>query len=91
MLPEENFITSIIQQAIEDASYDGTSKKKLKHKKEAIDWFMNNDPQFIQYCKILGIDSNTIRNKIVKHVPMTTTKKPALKPTSSVCLDPNIV
>ena len=75
MLPEENFISSIITQAIEDASYEGTSKKKLKHKKEAIDWFMNNNPQFIQYCKILGIDSNTIRNKIVKHVPMTTTKK----------------
>ena len=75
MLPEENFISSIITQAIEDASYEGTSKKKLKHKKEAIDWFMKNDPQFMQYCKILGIDSNTIRNKIVKHVPMTTTKK----------------
>ena len=58
-----------------DSSYEGTSKKKLKHKKEAIDWFMKNDPQFMQYCKILGIDSNTIRNKIVKHVPMTTTKK----------------
>ena len=75
MLPEENFISSIITQAIEDASYDGTSKKKLKHKKEAIDWFMNNDPQFMQYCKILGLDSNTIRNKIVKHVPMTITKQ----------------
>ena len=74
-LEKENFITSIIQQAIEDASYDGTSKKKLKHKKEAIDWFMNNDPQFMQYCKILGIDSNTIRNKIVKNVPMTRTKQ----------------
>jgi len=36
---------------------------------------MNNDPQFMQYCKILGIDSNTIRNKIVKHVPMTITSK----------------
>ena len=75
MLPEENFISSIITQAIEDASYEGTSKKKLKHKKEAIDWFMNNDPQFMQDCKILGLDSNTIRNKIVKHVPMTITKQ----------------
>ena len=75
MTPEENFISSIITQAIEDSSYEGTSKKKLKHKKEAIDWFMNKNPKFIQYCKILGIDSNTIRNKIVKHVPMTTTKK----------------
>ena len=75
MLPEENFITSIIQQAIEDASYTGTSKKQIRAKQQAIDWFMNNDPQFIQYCKILDIDSNTIRNKIVKNVPMTTTKK----------------
>ena len=75
MLPEENFISSIITQAIEDASYTGTSKKQIKAKQQAIDWFMSNDPQFMQYCKILGIDSNTIRNKIVKHVPMTTTKK----------------
>ena len=75
MTPEENFISSIITQPIQDASYEGTSKKKLKHKKEAIDWFMNNNPQFIQYCKILGLDSNTIRNKIVKNVPMTITKQ----------------
>ena len=75
MLPEENFITSIIQQAIEDASYTGTSKKQIRAKQQAIDWFMNNDPQFMQYCKILGIDSNTIRNKIVKNVPMTITKQ----------------
>ena len=31
--------------------------------------------QFMQYCKILGIDSNTIRNKIVKNVTMTITKQ----------------
>ena len=35
---------------------------------------MNNNLQFMQYCKILGIDSNTIRNKIVKNVAMTITK-----------------
>ena len=49
MTPEENFISSIITQAIEDASYTGTSRKYLKHKQAAIDWFMNNDPQFMQY------------------------------------------
>ena len=75
MLPEENFISSIITQAIQDASYTGTSKKQIKAKQQAIDWFMSNDPQFIQYCKLLGLDSNTIRNKIVKHVPMTITSK----------------
>ena len=73
--PELKLFRAIITQAIEDASYTGTSRKNLKHKQAAIDWFMNNDPQFIQYCKILGIDSNTIRNKIVKNVPMTKTKQ----------------
>lgn len=75
MTPEENFISSILTQAIEDAAYTGTSKKYLKHKQSAIDWIMSNDPQFIQYCKLLGLDSNSIRNKIVKHVPMTITKQ----------------
>ena len=75
MIGEERFITAILTQAVEDASYTGTSKKYLKHKQSAIDWFMSNDPQFMQYCKILGLDSNTIRNKIVKHVPMTITKQ----------------
>ena len=75
MTPEENFISSILTQAVQDASYTGTSKKYLKHKQAAIDWFMSNDPQFMQYCKILGLDSNTIRNKIVKNVPMTITKQ----------------
>ena len=38
MLPEENFISSIITQTIEMLSYENTSvRKKLKHKK-AIDW-----------------------------------------------------
>ena len=41
MLPEENFITSIIQQAIEDASYTGTSKKQIRAKQQAIDWVMD--------------------------------------------------
>ena len=41
MTPEENFITSIIQQAIEDASYTGTSKKQIKAKQQAMDWFMS--------------------------------------------------
>ena len=29
MTPEENFISSILTQAVEDASYTGTSKKYL--------------------------------------------------------------
>ena len=32
MIGEERFITAILTQAVEDASYTGTSKKYLKHK-----------------------------------------------------------
>ena len=75
MTGEENFITQILTQAVEDASYEGTSKKYLKHKVTAIDWIVNYDPQYQEYCKKLGLDPSTIRNKILKNVNMTLTKK----------------
>ena len=75
MTGEENFITQILTQAVEDASYEGTSKKYLKHKVTAIDWIVNYDPQYQEYCKMIGLDPSTIRNKILKNVNMTLTKK----------------
>ena len=56
MTPNQNFVTAIISQAIEDARYTGTSKKYLKHKVEALDWIMNKDEMFEYYCKLLGVD-----------------------------------
>ena len=75
MTGEENFITQILTQAVEDASYEGTSKKYLKHKVTASDWIVNYDPQYQEYCKMIGLDPSTIRNKILKNVNMTLTKK----------------
>jgi hypothetical protein len=81
---DENFITAILTQAVEDASYEGASKKYLKHKVSAIDWIVSydpqyqeycKDPQYQEYCKMLGLDPSTIRNKILKNVNMTITKK----------------
>ena len=40
MSPNQNFVTAIISQAIEDARYTGLSKKYLKHKVEALDWIL---------------------------------------------------
>ena len=40
MTGEESFITAIISQAIEDTTYTGTSKKKIKFKMDAIDWIV---------------------------------------------------
>ena len=72
---EENFITAILTQAVEDAKYTGTSKKYLKHKVSAIDWIVNYDPEYQNYCKMLGLDPSTIRNKILKNANITLTKK----------------
>ena len=75
---EEQFLTAIIQQAIEDCAYTGTSVKMLKFKRDAIEWIVGKDPEFLNYCKMLGMDSDTIRNKILKYVDMTYTQKQKL-------------
>jgi hypothetical protein len=79
MTGEEQFITAIIEQAIEDCAYTGTSAKKIKFKMDAIDWIVGRHPEFINYCKMLGMDVDTIRNKIVKHVDMSYTQKQKFK------------
>ena len=78
-IPEENFITAILTQAVEDASYKGKSKKYLKHKRDAVHWILSNDPECQNYCKMLGLDPNTIRNKIINNVDMAFTKQQEMK------------
>ena len=75
MTGEEQFITAIISQAIEDTTYSGKSLKKIKFKMDAIDWIVGLHPEFVNYCKMLGMDTDTIRNKIIKHVDMSYTQK----------------
>ena len=75
MSGEENFITAILTQAVEDAQYTGSSTKYLKHKVSAIDWIVSYDPKYQEYCKMLGLDPSTIRNKILKNANITLTKK----------------
>ena len=79
---EEKFITAILTQAVEDARYTGFSKKYLKHKIEAINWIMSNDPQFKYYCKLLNIEPSYIRNKIKMHgdTSISSKQKVLLKP-----------
>tara|TARA_B100001094_G_scaffold125551_1_gene121643 strand:+ start:309 stop:578 length:270 start_codon:yes stop_codon:yes gene_type:complete len=74
MTSEEKFLTAILTQAVEDASYEGTSKKYLKHKVAATNWIVSNDPEYQNYCKMLGIDPASIRNKILKNVNMKLSK-----------------
>ena len=79
MTGEEQFLTAIIEQAIEDCAYTGTSVKMLEFKRDAIEWIVGKDPEFLNYCKMLGMDSDTIRNKIIRHVDMSYTQKQKLK------------
>ena len=78
----EGFVTAILTQAVEDAKYTGFSKFDLKHKIEAINWIMTNDPQFKYYCKLLSIEPSYIRNKIKTSgdTKITAKQKVLLKP-----------
>ena len=66
MTPNQNFVTAIISQAIEDARYTGNSVKYLKHKVEALDWIMNKDEMFEYYCKLLGVDPDWVGDQVRK-------------------------
>ena len=75
MTGEEQFITAIIKQAIEDCAYTGKSVKKIRFKMDAIDWIVGRHPEFLNYCKMLAMDVDTIRNKIIENVDMSYTQK----------------
>ena len=79
MTGEEQFITAIIKQAIEDTTYVGEVKDKVKFKMDAINWIVGLDPEFVNYCKMLGMDTDTIRNKIITNVDMSYTQKQKFK------------
>ena len=64
MTPNQNFVTAIISQAIEDARYTGLSKKYLKHKVEALDWILKKDEMFEYYCKLLDIEPDWVGDQI---------------------------
>ena len=79
MTAEENFIVAIISQAIVDTTYVGEVKDKVKFKMDAIDWIVGRHPEFLNYCKMLAMDVDTIRNKIIENVDMSYTQKQKLK------------
>ena len=83
MIGEEKFITAILTQAVEDASYTGKSKKYLKHKVDAIDWLLNEDNEdydvFLNYCTMIGVSPSRIQNKVRTHLnPKLTTKQKSI-------------
>ena len=75
MTGEEQFITAILTQAIVDTTYVGEVKDKVKFKMDAIDWIVGLHPEFVNYCKILAMDTDTIRNKIIANLDMSFTEQ----------------
>ena len=45
---------------------------------DAIDWIVGLHPEFVNYCKMLAMDTDTIRNKIIANVDMSYTQKQKL-------------
>ena len=78
MTAEENFIVAIISQAIVDTTYVGEVKDKVKFKMDAIDWIVGLHPEFVNYCKMLAMDTDTIRNKIIANLDMSFTDQQKL-------------
>ena len=81
MMEGEKLITAIITQAVDDAKYIGSRKKYLKHKVEAIQWIMSDDPQFKYYCRLLNIEPDWIKNKLLGHADasFTSQQRPMIK------------
>ena len=79
MTADENFIVAIITQAIEDTTYTGAVKAKIKFKMDAIDWIVGLHPEFVNYCKMLAMDPEPIRQKIIDNVDMSYTQKQKFK------------
>ena len=79
MTADENFIVAIITQAIEDTTYTGAVKDKIKFKMDAIDWIVGLHPEYVNYCKMVGLDPEPIRNKIIENVDMSYTQKQKFK------------
>ena len=79
MTADENFIVAIITQAIEDTTYTGAVKDKIKFKMDAIDWIVGLHPEFVNYCKMVALDPEPIRNKIIDNVDMSYTQKQKFK------------
>ena len=78
MTADENFIVAIIAQAIQDTTYTGEVKDKVKFKMDAIDWIVGLHPEFVNYCKMLAMDTDTIRNKIIANLDMSFTDQQKL-------------
>tara|TARA_B110000977_G_C10596651_1_gene306520 strand:- start:148 stop:465 length:318 start_codon:yes stop_codon:yes gene_type:complete len=77
---DTSLAAAILTQAVEDAKYTGLNKKYLKHKIQAMNWIINNDPMFDFYCKLVNLEPSYIVNKTKLYSKITYKQKVLLKP-----------
>tara|TARA_B100000795_G_C22569427_1_gene349478 strand:- start:123 stop:446 length:324 start_codon:yes stop_codon:yes gene_type:complete len=77
---DTSLAAAILTQAVEDAKYTGLNKKYLKHKIQAMNWVINNDPMFNFYCKLVNLEPSYIINKTKLYSKITHKQKVLLKP-----------
>jgi|TARA_B110000967_G_C18862355_1_gene550712 hypothetical protein len=77
---DTSLAAAILTQAVEDAKYTGLNKKYLKHKIQAMNWIINNDPMFDFYCKLVNLEPSYIINKTKLYSKITYKQKVLLKP-----------
>ena len=77
---DTSLAAAILTQAVEDAKYTGLNKKYLKHKIQAMNWIINNDPMFDFYCKLVNLEPSYIINKTKQYSKITYKQKVLLKP-----------
>ena len=46
---------------------------------DAINWIVTPNPEFVNYCKMVGMDPEPIRQKIINNVDMSYTQKQKLE------------
>ena len=77
---DTSLAAAILTQAVEDAKYTGLNKKYLKHKIQAMNWIINDDPMFDFYCKLVNLEPSYIINKTKLYSKITYKQKVLLKP-----------
>ena len=54
--PEERLFMCVISQAFQDATYKGPYRELIQHKRDAVDWFINQNRDFKLICTLSSYD-----------------------------------
>jgi len=62
-----NLWRAVLDQAVQDYSYKGTSKDGLKHKEEVEKWLAYKEEEFKYVCDLASVDHTRARKEFEKY------------------------